>query len=339
MNWEKTEILTEKGEIVFAQTPVIISASRSTDIPTFYADWFVARWKAGYVKWKNPFNGVPLYVSFKETRAVVFWTKNPKPMFKHLDFLDAEVKHYYFQYSLNDYDKEGYEGKVPKVETRINTFKELSNRIGKDKVVWRFDPLMLTKDIDVKELLKRLENIGDQLHTYTNKLVFSFADISIYSKVEHNLKKDKVDYIEFTSDSMIEFAQGLNKLNEKWNLELATCAEKFDLNKYGILHNKCIDDDLMIELFHHDKELMKFLGVEFVEPTLFEPTEGIEKTKKMKDKGQRESCGCIMSKDIGEYNTCPHECVYCYANTSIETAFQNYKAHTANPFAETITGK
>jgi DNA repair photolyase len=339
MNWGKTEILTELGEMVFAQTPVIVSASRSTDIPTFYADWFVERWKAGYVKWKNPFNGVPLYVSFKETRAVVFWTKNPKPMFKHLDFLDAEVKNYYFQYSLNDYDKEGYEGKVPKVETRINTFKELSNRIGKDRVVWRFDPLMLTKDIDVKELLKRLENIGDQLHAYTNKLVFSFADISIYSKVEHNLKKDKVDYIEFTPDSMIEFAQGLNKLNEKWNLELATCAEKFDLNKYGVLHNKCIDDDLMIKLFHHDKELMKFLGVEFVEPTLFEPTEGIEKTKKMKDKGQRESCGCIMSKDIGEYNTCPHECVYCYANTSIETAFQNYKAHTANPFAETITGK
>jgi DNA repair photolyase len=242
-------------------------------------------------------------------------------MFKHLDFLDAEVKNYYFQYSLNDYDKEGYEGKVPRVETRINTFKELSNRIGKDRVVWRFDPLMLTKDIDVKELLKRLENIGDQLHTYTNKLVFSFADISIYSKVENNLKKENIDYIEFTPDTMIEFAQGLNKLNEKWNLELATCAEKFDLNKYGILHNKCVDDDLMIKLFHHDKELMKFLGVEFVEPTLFEPTEGIEKTKKMKDKGQREACGCIMSKDIGEYNTCPHECVYCYANTSIEIAY------------------
>ena len=339
MNWDKVEILNEQGEKVFAQTHIIVSASRSTDIPTFYADWFVERWKAGYVKWKNPFNGTSLYISFKETRAVVFWTKNPKPMFKHLDFLDEHVKNYYFQFTLNDYDQEGFEGKVPRLANRINTFKELSDRLGKDRVVWRFDPLLLTKNIDVKELLSRLENIGDELHTYTSKLVFSFADISIYKKVESNLRKENIEYIEFAPDTMIEFAQGLNKLNEKWNLELATCAEKFDLNKYGIIHNKCVDDDLMIKLFHHDKELMKFLGVEFIESTLFDTTEGIEKTKKMKDKGQREACGCIMSKDIGEYNTCPHECVYCYANTSKEIAIQNYKLHTANPNAETITGK
>jgi hypothetical protein len=105
------------------------------------------------------------------------------------------------------------------------------------------------------------------------------------------------------------------------------------------MHNKCVDDDLMIKLFYYDKELMKFLGVEFIEPTLFEPIEGIEKTKKMKDKGQREACGCTMSKDIGEYNTCPHECVYCYANTSKEIAIENYKSHTVNPTSETITGK
>lgn len=339
MTSNKTEIVNEQGEMVFAQTPVIISASRSTDIPTFYADWFVDRWRAGYVKWKNPFNGAPLYISFKDTRVVVFWTKNPKPMFKHLDFLDEHIKNYYFQFTLNDYDQDGFEGKVPRVESRIETFKELSNRIGKERVVWRFDPLILTKNIDVPELLRRLENIGEELYSYTNKLAFSFADISIYKKVQSNLRKGNIEYIEFTADTMIEFAKGLNNLNKKWNLELATCAEKFELNKYGIMHNKCVDDDLMIKIFHHDKELMKFLGVEFVEPTLFEPTEGIEKTKKMKDKGQREACGCIMSKDIGEYNTCPHECVYCYANTSKEIAIQNYKSHTANPTAETITGK
>lgn len=339
MNWDKSEIVNEKGELVYAQTPIVVSASRSTDIPTFYGDWFVERWKAGYLKWKNPFNGTPLYISFKETKAVVFWTKNPKPMFKHLDFLEENVKNYYFQFTLNDYDKEGYEGKVPKVQSRISTFKELSNKIGKERVIWRFDPLMLTNDIDVKELLNRLENIGNQLYPYTNKLVFSFADISIYKKVECNLRKENIGYVEFAPDTMIEFALGLSKLNEQWNLELATCAEKFDLNKYGIAHNKCVDDDLLIKIFHHDKELMKFLGVDFIAPTLFDPTQGIEKTKKMKDKGQREACGCIMSKDIGEYNTCPHECVYCYANTSKEIAFQNYKSHTANPTAETITGK
>lgn len=339
MNWEKTEIVNDEGETVFAQAPVIVSASRSTDIPTFYADWFIERWKAGYVKWKNPFNGVPLYVSFKNTKVVVFWTKNPKPMMKHLDFLNKNVNNYYFQFSLNDYDKEGFEGKVPRVESRIKTFKELSDRIGKEKVVWRFDPLLLTNEIDVNELLERLENIGDELYLYTKKLVFSFADIGIYKKVESNLNKANIDFIEFTLETMLEFAEGLQKLNKKWGLELATCAEKFDLIKYGINHNKCIDDDLMIDLFHQDEELMKFLGVEFIEPTLFDSTGTITKKRKIKDKGQRESCGCIMSKDIGEYNTCPHECVYCYANTSKEIAFANYKAHTENPNADTITGK
>lgn len=337
MNWNKTEIVIESGEKVVAQTPVIVSASRSTDIPTFYADWFVERWKAGYVKWKNPFNGVASYVSFKDTRAVVFWTKNPKPMLKHLDFFDEAIKNYYFQFSLNDYDNEGFENKVPRVESRINTFKELSNRIGKDRVVWRFDPLMLTKYLSVKELLKRIEQIGNEISPYTSKLVFSFADISIYSKVESNLKKEQIEYLEFSLDTMIEFAEGLKKLNANWNLDLATCAEKFDLIKYGIKHNKCIDDDLMIKLFSHDKDLMKFLGVEFSDASLFESGK-IEKTKNKKDKGQREACGCIMSKDIGEYNTCPHECVYCYANTSKELAIKNYKSHIANPFAETITG-
>lgn len=338
MTWDKEEIVNEHGETVLAQTPVIISASRSTDIPTFYADWFVERWKTGYIKWINPFNNVPVYVSFKKVRVVVFWTKNPRPIFKHLDFLDEQIKNYYFQFSLNDYDNEGYEGKVPRLESRIKTFKELSGRIGKDRVIWRFDPLLMTRDIGVKELLKRLENIGDQLCEYTNKLVFSFADIGIYKKVENNLIKENIDYVEFTQETMIEFAKGLRALNKKWNLDLATCAEKFDLDKYGIMHNKCIDDDLMIKLFSRDKELMKTLGVEVCEPSLFDTGE-IIKTKNLKDKGQREACGCIMSKDIGEYNTCPHECVYCYANTSKETAFKNYKSHTANPVAETITGK
>jgi len=339
MSWEKIEILNEEGEKVLAQAPVIVSVSRSTDIPTFYADWFIERWKVGYVKWKNPFNGTPLYISFKNTKVVVFWTKNPKPIMKYLDFLDQNVKNYYFQFSLNDYDEEGFEGKVPLLENRIKTFKELSNRIGKDRIVWRFDPLLLTNNIDVKELLKRLEKIGDELYQFTNKLVFSFADISIYKKVENNLKRENINYIEFTLDTMIEFADGLKKLNSRWCLELATCAEKFDLNKYGINHNKCIDDDLMIKLFHKDKELMKFLGVEFIESTLFDANGSVKKTKNKKDKGQRESCGCIMSKDIGEYNTCPHECVYCYANTSKKIALANYKTHKENPTAETITGK
>lgn len=336
--WKKIDIQNDEGEVVSAQAPVIISASRSTDIPTFYADWFVERWKKGYVKWMNPFNGVPSYVAFKNTRCVVFWTKNPKPMLKHIDFLNEYVQNYYFQYSLNDYDKEGYEGKVPRLENRIKTFIELSNRIGKERVVWRFDPMILTDEIDVKELLQRIKNIGDQLKDYTRKLVFSFADIAIYKKVAINLKKENINYVEFTEETMHQLAKGLQELNKSWNLELATCAERIPLEQYGVTHNKCVDDDLMIDLFADDTILMGFLGVKFEEATLFDPLNKIKKTKILKDKGQREACGCIMSKDIGQYNTCPHECVYCYANTSKELALKNYKKHKENQFSDTITG-
>ena len=339
MQWKKEKITIADGTAVDAQAPIIVSASRSTDIPTFYSDWFINRWEAGYLKWINPFNGKPLYVSFKNTRLVVFWTKNPRPMFKYLDYMDKNIPNYYFQYSLNDYDAEGFEAKVASVESRIKTFKELSDRLGKKRVVWRFDPLILTDTIDVNELLRRVKNIGDQLNSYTEKLVFSFVDIGIYRKVENNLKKENVNYIEWTPTLMDEFAKGISEINKAWGLELGTCSEKIDLDKYGIVHNKCIDDDLAIDLFSHDKKLMDFLGVEFEEASLFDSERKIVKKRNLKDKGQREDCGCVMSKDIGQYNTCPHECNYCYANTSKEIAKKNYRLHLGNLNGETIKGE
>ena len=335
MQHYKQEITLPDGTSVEAQTPVIVSASRSTDIPAFYSDWFIKRWEAGYLKWTNPFNGKPLYVSFANTRAVVFWTKNPRPMFKYLDYLDKNIPNYYFQFSLNDYDKEGYEGKVSSVESRIKTFKELSQRVGKKRVVWRFDPLILTNEIDIDELLKRVKKIGDELKDYTQKLVFSFVDIGIYKKVQSNLNKEQVPYIEWTPQLMDEFASKLSNLNKSWCLELGTCSEKIDLDKYNIVHNKCVDDDLMIDLFSEDKELMDFLGVKIEQADLFSDGE-VTKTKKLKDKGQREDCGCIVAKDIGAYNTCPHECNYCYANASKELAKRNYQKYLENPNSESI---
>ncbi|MEA3314307.1 MAG: DUF1848 domain-containing protein [Campylobacterota bacterium] len=335
MQWKKEKITIDDGSEIEAQVPIIISASRSTDIPTFYSDWFIKRWEKGYIKWTNPFNGKPLYVSFKNTRLVVFWTKNPKPMMKYLDWLDKNIPNYYFQFSLNDYDKEKYEAKVPSVESRIKTFKELSNRLGKKRVVWRFDPLILTNEIDIDKLIKRVKRIGDELKDYTQKLVFSFVDISIYKKVQNNLNKENIPYIEWTPKLMDEFANKLSKINKNWNLELGTCSEKIDLEKYNIVHNKCIDDDLMIDIFSEDEKLMEFLGVEIKEADLFSDGE-VVKTKKLKDKGQREDCGCIFSKDIGAYNTCPHECNYCYANTSKEIAKKNYKLYLDNPNSESI---
>lgn len=338
MNWDKIKITKQDGEFVEAQAPFIISASRSTDIPAFYSDWFVNRIKEGYVKWKNPFNGAFLYVTFAKTRLIVFWSKNPKPIFKHLNFFDERKLNYYFQYTLNDYDAEKLEPRVPNVNSRIDTFIDLSERIGKNKVIWRFDPLILTDQIGVDELLRKAENVGNKLKNHTAKMVFSFADIKHYKKVQNNLRKSNIKYREFNERTMNEFAEGLHRLNQNWNFEIGTCAEKIPLEKYGIIHNKCIDDDLIIKLFHNDHTLMDLLNVKILPPDLYNPITRIEKKKNNKDKGQREFCGCIVSKDIGEYNTCPHLCEYCYANTSKDIALKNWNLCKENINNEMIKG-
>ena len=342
MNWKKINIKTDDGISTEAQAPIIVSASRSTDIPAFYSDWFINRLKKGYLIWKNPFNQKPLYVAFNNTRLIVFWSKNPKPLIQHLSYLNDRNINYYFQFTLNDYVKELLEPNVPNVESRIETFVKLSEKIGKEKVIWRFDPLILTDKIGVSELLQKIDIIGNQLYQYTNKLVFSFADIGVYRKVKSNLNKGNIKYSEFDEYSMSQFAEGLTELNKKWNLEINTCAEKIDLDKYGINHNKCIDDDLMKHLFFNDKKLMEFLGYELKKADLFDTKEVLVPIKKrnLKDKGQRELCGCVYSKDIGEYNTCLHLCEYCYANTSKKIVLDNYNRIKANKqTSETITGR
>ena len=351
--WRKDKIELENGEWTDAQFPLIVSASRSTDIPAVYADWFFHRLKVGYSAWTNPFNGVKSYVSYEDTRFIVFWSKNPKPLLSHLDYLKGHDINCYIQFTLNDYVAEGLERGVPKVEERIETFKTLVEKLGKGRVIWRFDPLILTDQITINGLLQKIENIGDQLLGYTEKLVFSYADISSYKKVKANLEKNKVNYSEWTKEQMIEFASRLVDLNKGkgWNYALATCGEVADLD--GIEHNHCVDDNLMIRFAYKDTKLMKFLGVEIhtIENSLFGaepiPANAIMlnanqfaiKKKNNADKGQRVACGCMVSKDIGEYNTCPHLCEYCYANTSKEAATLNLNCHKNNPWGETITGK
>ena len=347
--WQQIQIQRENGETAKAQAPVIVSASRSTDIPAFYADWFFHRLKVGYSAWTNPFNGVKSYVSYENTRFIVFWSKNPRPLFPHLDYLRDRNIGCYIQYTLNDYEKEGLERGVPKLSERIDTFKQLVDKLGKGRVIWRFDPLLLTDDISLDALLSKIEHIGDLLQGYTEKLVFSYADILSYRKVKANLKKNHIPYHKWTEPQMLEFAERLAELNKKWGYTLATCGEKVDLQQFGIAHNHCVDYDLIVRFAHNDATLMKFIGATIKKRkyNLFNEPEPIPASAILlsndryviKDGGQRDFCGCMRSKDIGEYNTCIHLCEYCYANTSKEIAIRNYKSHQDNSRGEIITGK
>jgi DNA repair photolyase len=326
-----------------------VSASRSTDIPAFYAEWLFHRLNVGYSAWTNPFNGIRSYVSYANTKFIVFWSKNPRPLLNHLDELQERGIGCYVQYTLNDYEEEGLERGVRPLAERIETFKMLVQCLGKGAVVWRFDPLILTDKIDMDKLLRKIENIGDQLIGYTEKLVFSFADIISYRKVKANLEKNHINYVDWSKEQMIEFASQLVKLNKEkgWNYTLATCGEAADLQ--GVEHNHCVDDRLIVRFGYKSPELMHFLGAEFYQPSLFEPLPedaiGLSDgryamiKKDNRDKGQRIACGCMKSKDIGEYNTCPHLCEYCYANSSKDMAVNNWRQHKLNPLQDTITGK
>lgn len=355
MAWKKEKIVIEDGRVVDAQVPEIISASRSTDIPAFYADWFFHRLEKGYSAWTNPFNGVKSYVSYNKTRFIVFWSKNPKSLLYYLDALDKKGIGCYVQFSLNDYENESLELNVPPLSERIETFKALSARLGKDGVIWRFDPLILTDKIGIDDLLRKVERIGNQVHKYTNKLVFSFADITSYKKVKANLEKSSINYHEWQEDEMLKFTEALSKMNKDngWGLHLATCGEKVSLEQFGVEHNHCVDDRLIVKRAWKDAILMKFLGSEVyaIQNSLF-GTEPIPENaillddshyaiicKNNRDVGQRTLCGCMVSKDIGQYNTCIHKCEYCYANDNKLIAQRNFDEHLLNPKAESITGK
>lgn len=313
MKNEKQKLTLDDGNIVDAQTPLIVSASRATDIPAFYSNWFFNRLSKGHVRWRNPYNGKDSYVSFDNTKFIVFWSKNPAPLFPFLPILKKKGIGCYVQYTLNDYEAEGLEPSVPPLHGRIETFKRLVDELGLGSVVWRFDPLILTDRISAEDLLHKISNIAGGLRGYVEKLVFSFADISSYRKVGRNLSDAGINYHEWSEDEMVEFSRRLADM--KLGLELATCAEKVDLSEFGISHNRCIDPELICRL----------------SPEL-EPLIRNSKT----DKGQRSLCGCITSKDIGTYNTCPHGCAYCYANTSPVSARQNYLRHQQLPDNDSI---
>ena len=229
------------------------------------------RLRAGYCVWYNPFNQKPMYISFAKTKVVVFWTKNPEPMLKYLPELDKMGLHYYFQVTLNDYVDEGFEPNVGSLEHRIEIFKKLSDTIGKGKVIWRFDPLIVTPGLSARQLLTKVYHVGNQLKGYTDKLVFSFIDVKAYRKVQSNLIKETpfytretVESAEPSGDYLLELVEGLAKLrdhwkDEGWNLTLATCGESIDLEKFGIEHNRCIDGELMERIFSNDKELVYYL--------------------------------------------------------------------------------
>lgn len=280
---------------------MIISASRRTDIPAYFSDWFYNRLEKGFVLVRNPMNIhqiSKINISPEVVDCIVFWTKNPRRFIERLDRL--EKYQYYFQYTITGYGRQ-LEPNVPSLEESITCFQALSKLIGAHRVVWRYDPIVITNESSLKYHISQFNSIAEKLSGYTSKCVISFVDY--YKKTMKNLVNIK--YEEITVDEVIELSAQLSRLGRKYNITLASCSEEIDLEKYGIVHGKCIDDKLIEEITGCALDIDK-------------------------DKSQRKECGCIASIDIGAYNTCPHGCLYCYANYDHNSVRLNYEEHDRN---------
>jgi DNA repair photolyase len=266
---------------------MIISASRRTDIPSYYSEWFLNRIKEKIVYVRNPMNVhqiSKINLDPELVDCIVFWSKNPKPMIDKLQFINEYM--YYFQFTLNPYESD-IEARLPPKTEIIETFKKLSDKIGPQKVIWRYDPILINNKYNMTYHIDKFEKLASVLKGYTEKVTFSFIDF--YKRITENIKLLGITDISTEEKNLI--AQSFSEIARNNNLSIDTCAEDIDLSGYGIMPARCIDDRLISKITGYNLQVKK-------------------------DENQRLECGCVKSKDIGEYNTCSNGCVYCYANYS-----------------------
>ncbi len=275
-------------------TDMIISASRRCDIPAHFSEWFYQRIAEKYVLTRNPMNPAQVSridLSSEVVDGIVFWSKNPEPMLARLTELREYT--YYFQFTLNGYQPD-VEAALPSVEERLKTFLKLSDIIGRDRVIWRYDPILLSEKYTVSWHQETFGQIAGQIASAAGKCVISFLDM--YTKIKKNM--DILSIKEPGHEEKLQLAEALSKIAGSCKLTMESCAEDIPLEQFGISHGRCIDD----------RRLERLLGC---------------RLDVKKDKNQRQACGCVASVDLGTYNTCLNGCRYCYANHQPETVRRN----------------
>lgn len=282
---------------------MIISASRRTDIPALYSEWFMNRLREKEVLVPNPYNRKKvsrISLGNDAVDCIAFWTKNPAPMLPYLKEMDDMGYKYYFQVTITDYEDD-IEKNVPDMADVMATFILMSEKLGKDRMDWRFDPILINNKYTIDYHIEKFEMMCRWLSGSTNRCILSFVDNY----------KDGI-YAEPSEREIRMLAAAFSQIAKYYKLPLYTCSEKIDLSEYGICHASCIDKEKIQRLIGYKLDIEK-------------------------DSGQRKECRCIKSIDIGAYDTCTHGCRYCYATKSPEYAKRRYKAH--DPLSPMLTGE
>ena len=288
---------------------MIVSASRRTDLPAFYTPWLLRRLGEGYALVRNPVNSRLVYhvtLSAGKTRCIVFWTKDPAPLLGHLDELDGFGIPYYFLFTLTGYGPE-LERNLPDKRALLCTFTALARRLGPERVVWRYDPILFTPDYTPVVHVRLFRELARELAGSTRRCILSY--LTMYNKCRRNLAA--FDLLEVTPQEKGELIGGLEAAAGEHGIRLTGCASA-ELSEAGIQPGKCVDDQL----------ISRITGQEFTG---------------RKDRSQRDSCLCVESVDIGAYDTCLHNCLYCYANSNYGSALRRRRLH--DPESPLLYGK
>lgn len=299
MDNNKSKLLTPN---TFTLTqPMIISASRRTDIPAYYSEWFFKRLQEGYCYTTNPMNPKIFYkipLDQANIDAIIFWSKNPYPMLKKLHLLNGYA--YYFQYTITPYSPD-IEKNLPMKKYLVDTFIRLSERIGKNRIIWRYDPILFNTTYTYDYHIRHFKELCQKLAPYTTKVIISF--LSIYRKIQKTCEKQKLYSLDENEKNNL--LKTFAKICFENGLRMEICSQELPrIKNYPVFPARCIDLNLINELTNK-KLIIK------------------------KDPNQRELCGCAKSCDIGMYNSCYNGCIYCYASYQNERLEENKARHDA----------
>ena len=278
---------------------MIISASRRTDIPTYYSEWFFNRLREGYVLVRNPMNARQISrisLSPEAVDGIVFWTKNPVPMLSRLG--ELEPYPYYFQFTLTAYGRDVEPNLPGKNGVLIPAFQELSRMAGRERVVWRYDPIFLSDRYTVEYHCRYFRVLAAKLGEYTEKCTVSFLDF--YRSTARNMRSLRIR--EMTAAQQREMMERFSEIAGEYGLYIDTCSEAISLEDLGISHASCVDRERLERI-------------------------GGYRLNVGRDRNQRKECGCAASVDIGAYDTCGNGCLYCYATDSPPRAAERVRAH------------
>lgn len=285
---------------------MIINTGSRTDTVQYYTDWLLNRFEKGYVYSRNPMypEKITKYILSPDVvDCIVFCSKNYKPILPYIESITGKYNTYFF-YTITAYGKD-VEPNVPSIDESIETLKHLASIVGKQRIAWRYDPVLLTDKYTKNRHYQTFGYMTQKLAPYVDRCVFSFVDM--YKKLKVNMP----ELIVISENDKVDIARNLGNIAKKYNMLIQTCATDADYNSFGILNSGCITSDI----------LEKANNIKF---------------KYVKHVGNRENCRCIETRNIGDYDTCPNGCKYCYANQNPYIAEKNYKKH--NPNSEFILG-